>query len=122
MSGVLAMTAFVATVLLALGLFAVGMLFITDQNRGFLMTGHERASLPAVMGGRYLGLGMMISGLLAMGEYRALGFAFAIGAGLGFFDAVVTSRVGGSARGHFVVGLIAAVLSLYYFANSAPGV
>ena len=112
---VLSALAPIVTSLLAAGLCAIGFVFIANGQLGLRLSGHERIALPAVMGGRYLGLAAIVAGLLFMNDYPALAMAFAVGAGLGFFDAVVTARAGGSARGHFAVGVLAALLSLYYF-------
>lgn len=105
----------VMAVLLAIGLFLVGLTFITNQPSGFKLSGHEEASLPAVMGGRYIGLAALIGGLMVLGEYRALALAFAIGACFGVFDAYVTAKVGGIAKGHLMAGGLAGLLALYYF-------
>ncbi len=103
------------TGLLAAGLCAMGVVFIANTRLGFKLSGHEEIALPAVMGGRYIGLAAIVVGLLFMRDYPALALAFAVGAGLGLFDGVVTARAGGSARGHVVVGVFAALLSFYYF-------
>ena len=107
----------VMAVLLAIGLLLVGLTFVTNSQSGFKLSGHEEASLPAVMGGRYIGLAAIIAGLMWMQDYKALSLAFAIGAAFGVFDAVVTARAGGSAKGHLAAGALAGVLALYYFAG-----
>lgn len=110
----------VMAVLLAIGLLLVGLTFMTNAQSGFKLSGHEEASLPAVMGGRYVGLAVLIGGLMALGEFRALALAFAIGAGFGFFDAYVTAKVGGVAKGHLAAGSLSGLLALYYFYVGFP--
>jgi len=104
----------ILAVLLAACLLMIGLVFITNPEKGFQLSGHEQASLPAVMGGRYVGLALIIGGLMWMQDYKALALAFGIGAGFGFFDAYVTQKVGGVAKGHLLAGLVSGALAIYY--------
>jgi hypothetical protein len=107
----------IASILLATVLLVIGVLFVARPQMAFKVSGHEEAAAASVLGGRNAGLAIFILGLLAMGDFKALALAFAIGAGFGFFDAVVTVKAGGSPRNHLVAGSIAAVLAVYYFAG-----
>lgn len=108
------LAATIISITLALGLFFVGFLFVANEEKAFAATEHEPVALPKVMGGRYFGLGAIILGLLWLGNHAALAIAFAVGAFLGFFDGVVTYRVGGLARGQVIVGVAALILSILF--------
>jgi hypothetical protein len=92
-------------------LAVLGLLFIVTPLRAFGLSGHVTAALPGVMGGRYIGLGAIIAGLLAMGDDKALSLAFAIGAGFGFLDAVLVRGHSGRMTPHLAAGIASAVLS-----------
>lgn len=109
----------ILTVALASGLAVLGVLFIVKQETAFALSGHVRDALPTVMGGRYLGLAILIVGLLAMADWKALALAFGIGAGFGFFDGVVVKRAGGSIVPHFGAGTVSAVLAMMCILRAA---
>ena len=104
-----------AAVVLAAILALLGVLFIASPKKAFSLSGHEQAALPAIMGGRYLGLAALIIGLLAFGDRIALALAFSIGAGFGFFDAWATAKVGGKLASHLGAGLVSAALAVGFY-------
>ena len=104
-----------AAVVLAAILALLGVLFIASPNKAFSLSGHEQAALPAIMGGRYLGLAALILGLLVLRDNLALALAFSIGAAFGFFDAWATAKVGGKLAPHLGAGLVSAALAVGFF-------
>ena len=105
----------IAALVVAVVLLVLGFMFIFNKQLGLQYSAHEEASLPGVMGGRYIGLAAIIIGLMVMGNIQGLVLAFAIGAGFGLLDGILVSRVGGKAFPHIIAGLISAVLSIVYW-------
>ncbi|HMQ58453.1 MAG TPA: hypothetical protein PKE65_07885, partial [Rhizobiaceae bacterium] len=70
------------SLLLAAALAVLGVLFLVNPKMAFALSAHEPQALPAVMGGRYLGLAAIVVGLVIMADWPALALAFAIGTGL----------------------------------------
>jgi hypothetical protein len=90
-------------------LVALGVLVTIGTPQMLKSIGHAEAALPAVMGGRYIGMGVILGGLALMRAWHPLVLVLLVYAGFGFFDAWVAPNVDGATAKHIGAGLLALV-------------
>lgn len=95
----------------AAGLAVAGYLVASRGTHGLAFLGHRASTLPAVMAGRYVGMGVILAGLALLGAWPAVALVLAVYAGYGFYDAWVVHRVGGDIERHVIAGSLSLALS-----------
>jgi hypothetical protein len=91
----------------AAGLVATGYLVSARGRHGLAALGHREATLPSVLAGRYVGMGVILGGLALMQAWGAVTLVLVVYAGFGLYDAWVVRRVGGDVEKHFGAALLA---------------
>ena len=101
--------------LAGLVLIGFGAVFFVAPDAGLSLTHHEAASLPLVMGGRYVFLGGLLIAALLHGSPLVLVGLCAGFAWLAFVDAAIYWQV--DPIPHVAVGVISAAAAFYFFSK-----
>jgi hypothetical protein len=88
------------SLLIALALAVLGVIFLVSPEQAFSLSGHQAAALPGIMGGRYLAFAAVIAILLLLRNWQGLLVVFGVGVIMADLDAILTFRVGGSILPH----------------------
>jgi hypothetical protein len=88
------------SLVIALALAVLGVLFLASPERAFEFSGHESSALPGIMGGRYLAFAVVIAVLVLLRNWQALLVVFGVGVVMADLDAILTYRAGGSIAPH----------------------
>jgi hypothetical protein len=94
---------------------AIGLSFWVRPSEALKETGHQAKALPAVMGGRYLAMGLIGGGAIAYGVPVVIAYVFFVFGLMGAVDALIYARRGVPHIRHTlagVAGFAVAVLAL----------
>lgn len=100
----------------ALAIFGIVLRFRSDPEKALHTVEHVGAALHWVMAGRYLAFALLALAATLYGDFLVICGLFAVFAFLGFYDAVLYSRLGAPISKHLLAALGATIVAIVAFA------
>lgn len=94
----------------AVGMLALGALFLFSPSKGLLATKHHGEDLPTIMAGRYFFFAFVMIAVAKLGSSLLLALVFVGFSGVAFFDAATYSVRGKPVMPHLLAGLAALIV------------
>ncbi|MEP3233034.1 MAG: DUF4267 domain-containing protein [Hyphomicrobiales bacterium] len=96
-------------------LIFLGFVYLNENKKLIVQTGHTIEGMTQVVGGRYLMMAVLVLGLYLLADRASLGVAFASFAFVALFDILIEKRRGGKVFPHVGAAVVSVVMSVVSF-------
>ena len=98
-----------------IGLTFLSFVYLNENKKLIVETGHTIEGMTQVVGGRYLMMAALVLGLYLFADRASLGVAFACFAGVALLDILIEKRHGGKIIPHIGAVVVSVVMSVVSF-------